>query len=171
MVGRPFRRVGKHSRMIRRSSRGSRGPSVGRKALPNGWEWSVDSPGAPGVVRRPFQRVGKHSRIIRRSSRGVERPFDGSEGPSKGMGVVGRLSRSAGSGREAIPEGRERLGSPPKGPGVVRDTQGGSEGPSGGSGGSLEGQKASPEGWEWSVGPLGVPRVVGRPSRRARSGQ
>ena len=101
--------------------------------------------------------------------------------------VVGRSSRGAGSGREALAEGWEKLlegrgslseGQEPLpkdrewlgvlfgGPGVVGM-------PSRRAGFVL---KALLEGWEWlrgpsggSEGPPGMPGVVGKPSRRAGS--
>ena len=56
-------------------------------------------------------------------------------GPSRGPGVVGRPSRKAGKGREAIPEGRkgsggtEGVGSPPRRDGRIgRPSKGAREG-------------------------------------------
>ena len=68
--------------------------------------------------------------------------------PPEGTGVIRRPSQWAGSGREALPEGREQLGGPPKGP----------EWPAGPIGGR-----------EWSGCPPGWPEVVGRPSQRTGS--
>ena len=66
------------------------------------------------------------------------------------------LSQRAGSGREALPEGREWLEFPP------RKARSGLE--------SLtEDREDLPEGQKWSVGSPGGLGVVGRPSRKARS--
>ena len=71
------------------------------------------------------------------------------------------------SGREPIPQVRERTGCPiigsgcpPRGPGVVGR-------PSRGSG---SGQEALPEVWEWSGVPSKGPGVVERPSLKSESG-
>ena len=76
-------------------------------------------------------------------------------------GVVWRSFRRAGSGWEALKKGRENilkdrewLGGPLEGPRVIeRPTQ--TIGRTSWMAGS--GQKALPEGWEWSGGPPGRP--------------
>ena len=73
--------------------------------------------------------------------------------------MVGRPSRRAGSGREALPAGCERLGGPPGGTGVDGSP----------SQRAKLGQEAIPDSQEWSGGPPGGLGMVGRPSRRAGS--
>ena len=76
-----------------------------------------------------------------------------SRGPPSGLKVVRRISRRARSGQKVFPKNREWSEGPPGQPGVAgSDLQA-----------LLEVQK-------WSTGPLKGPRVVGRPSRLARSG-
>ena len=86
----------------------------------------------------------------------------------------------SGSGREALPDVRERLGGSPGCPGVFgrlsRMASSCQEAlsypvivgrPSRMSG---SGREALPDVWEWSGGPLGCPTVVERPSRSSGSG-
>ena len=61
---------------------------MGRKALPKGWEWSVDSLKVPGVVGRPSQRAGSDWEAL-----------------PKGRG----WSETLREGQKALPEGREAL--------------------------------------------------------------
>ena len=62
----------------------------GQEALPENREWSGGSPGESGVFGKPFWRAGSVWEAL----------MEWSGGPSRGLGV-------AGSGREALPEGRE----------------------------------------------------------------
>ena len=96
--------------------------------------------------------------------------------------MVGRPSRRARSGREALLVGREWSGGPPKGLGVVGSYTGKvGKWPGGPLGGPVvvkkdyqrvsrlswrakSGREALPEGREWLGGPPGGPGVVGMPS-------
>ena len=60
-------------------------------------------------------------RPSRRAGSGEEALLEGQEwsgGPSRGLGVVSRLSQRAGSGQNALPKGRKWLGGPSGGQGV-----------------------------------------------------
>ena len=81
--------------------------------------------------------------------------------------MIGRPSQRSGNGWEALPKGWEKLGGPPKGPGVVGR-------PSQSSGSDREALAKSKSGWEtlpkfqkWSVGPPTGLGVVGRPFRKS----
>ena len=71
------------------------------------------------VVKRPFWSVGSCRKAWTGSGLGeIERPF-------RRAGRVGRPSRKSGSDQEAnsddrevLPDSQERLGGPPRGPGV-----------------------------------------------------
>ena len=80
--------------------------------------------------------------------------------------MVGRPCWRSGSGREALPKGREWLvgpledpGGPLKVPGVLRRL----------SQRSQSGREALPEVQKWSVGPPGGVEMVGRPSQMSGS--
>ena len=97
----------------------------GREALPEDRECSRDPPGELVVVRRPSRMVGSVRETL---PKGLERsrgPFGRSRGHPGGPGLVGkpfwspgvvvrpfrrfrRPSQRAGSGQEALPEGRKR---------------------------------------------------------------
>ena len=90
--------------MVRRSLR--RAGSV-RDALPEGWEWSEDSPVTPGVVGRHSQKEGEVGRPSRRA------------GCARAAGSGCEAHPKGGSGWKALPELREWSAGPPGGLGVV----------------------------------------------------
>ena len=179
-----------------------------RDALQDVREWSRGPagclgcpPGCPGVVGWPFriigsgressQMYGSGLRPSRMSGSGRETLPDDRKKSEKPPGclrdplgcpsVFGRPSWKSGGGWEFLLDVWERLGGPPRYPGVVgrpcrMSGSGGS--PSRMSGSCRETLPNVQERWEalsdvreWSGGPPGCPGVVGRPRRMSGRGK
>ena len=118
MVGRPSWRVGIDRKVLPQGPgvvwKPSRSVENGREALPEGREWSGGPLGWSGLVVRPYRK---------------DREWSG--GPSGVLRVVARLSRRAGTSRDALPVSQEWSGVLPKEPVLVgrpyRKGQGGRE--------------------------------------------